>query len=157
MTITLNPFRQSTGLCGPASLKILLDYYGKTYTEEELAKLCDATADRGTDHVNMVEAVRKLGNEAVAKENATFDDIREAVRMNIPVVVGWYSTFGDPDDHFSVVFAIDDTTISMMDPERDEGSITMPVEEFEKAWYDFDGPDDVRVERWMMTVPTFRR
>lgn len=157
MTITLNPFRQSTGLCGPASLKILLDYYGKTFTEEELAGLCEATAERGTDHANMVEAVRTLSGEPVAKENATFDDIREAVRQDIPVVVGWYSTFGEPDDHYSVVYAIDDATISMMDPERDEGSVTMPVEEFEKVWYDFDGPDDVRVDRWMMTVTGLTR
>ncbi|MCI0479111.1 cysteine peptidase family C39 domain-containing protein [Candidatus Uhrbacteria bacterium] len=155
MPISLNPFRQSTGLCGPASLKILLDFYGRTFTEEELAELCEATAEYGTDHANMVEAVRALGGEPVAKSDATLDDIREAVRRGIPVVVGWYSTFGEPDDHYSVVYAIDDATISMMDPERDEGSVTMPLDEFDKAWHDFDGPENVRVDRWMMTIPSF--
>ena len=32
----------------------------------------------------------------------------------------------------------------------------MPLDAFEKVWYDFDGPDDVRVERWMMAVPSFK-
>ncbi|MBI5369845.1 hypothetical protein HZA85_01455 [Candidatus Uhrbacteria bacterium] len=32
-------FLQTAGLCGPASLKILLSYFAKTYSEEELAKL----------------------------------------------------------------------------------------------------------------------
>lgn len=155
MAITLNPFLQSPGLCGPASLKILLDYYGKTFTEGELAELCNATAERGTDHADMVAAVAAIGGEPVEKIGASVDDIRGYVEKEIPVIVGWYSEYGEPGDHYSVVYAIDNETVSMMDPEREDGSVTMSVTEFEKVWYDFDGPDDVRVERWMMAIPSF--
>ncbi|MBU1349018.1 C39 family peptidase [Patescibacteria group bacterium] len=155
MAIDLNPFRQSSGLCGPASLKILLDHYGRSFTEDELVAMCDATAERGTDHADMLKAVENIGGTPEAKDGATVDDLREAIRHGLPVVVGWYSTYSEPGDHFSVVYDIDEDTISLMDPERDEGSVTMPIEEFKKAWYDFDGPEDVRVDRWMMTVPAF--
>jgi len=156
MAIELNPFRQSIGLCGPASLKILLDYYGKTFTEGELAEICNATAEHGTNHADMVAAVASFGGEPVAKFGASLDDIRGFVDDEIPVIVGWFSEYGEPGDHYSVVYAMDDETLSMMDPERDEGTVTMSLEEFEKVWYDFDGPDEVRVERWMMAVPSFK-
>jgi len=156
MAIELNPFRQSPGLCGPASLKILLDYYGRTYTEGELSEICNATAEYGTDHADMVAAVASIGGEPVEKFGASLDDIRGFVDDEIPVIVGWFSEYGGQGDHYSVVYAMDNETLSMMDPERDEGSVTMPLDAFEKVWYDFDGPDDVRVERWMMAVPSFK-
>jgi ABC-type bacteriocin/lantibiotic exporter with double-glycine peptidase domain len=149
----LNPFRQTPGLCGPASLKILLDHYGREYSEEELSELCDATADKGTNHSGLVKAVREIGEDPLVKDGATVEELRELVEKEIPVIVGWYSAYGEPDDHYSVVYDVTDTHISMMDPERDEGTVSMPIEEFEKVWYDFEGADDARVEHWMIAIP----
>ncbi|MFZ2804043.1 MAG: cysteine peptidase family C39 domain-containing protein [Patescibacteria group bacterium] len=149
----LNPFRQSPGLCGPASLKILLDHYGREFSEEELSELCDATVEKGTDHVGLIKAANEIGEDPIAKDNATIEELRELVEKEIPVIVGWYSEHGEPDDHYSVVYEVTDDMISMMDPERDEGTLTMPISEFEKVWYDFEGSERMRVERWMMAIP----
>lgn len=40
-------------MCGPASLKIVLDYYGIDKSEAELAKLCGVTKKLGTDDKKM--------------------------------------------------------------------------------------------------------
>jgi len=46
--IKLKPFRETPGLCGPASLKMILDYYGVSVSEEDLAKVCGASKEKGT-------------------------------------------------------------------------------------------------------------
>jgi ABC-type bacteriocin/lantibiotic exporter with double-glycine peptidase domain len=154
----LNPFRQSEGLCGPASLKILLDHYGREFSEAELAHLCNATADIGTDHAGMITAAEQLGEAPHVKQDAGIEDLRGYVDKEIPVIVGWYSDYkGVEGSHYSVVYHVDDEMISMMDPERDEGMVTMSISEFEKVWYDFDGPEEARVDRWMMVIPGLRK
>lgn len=151
----LKPFRQTPGLCGPASLKILLSHYGKDFTEVELAKLCNATTEHGVDHAGLVTAVEAIGEKPLTKTNASIDVLRSYVEKDVPVIVGWYSQHGTPDYHYSVVYAVDDETISLMNPELDEGSETMSIEEFEKLWYDFEGTEDSRTDRWMLAIPAF--
>ncbi|MBI4138842.1 C39 family peptidase [Candidatus Uhrbacteria bacterium] len=149
MAITLNPFRQSPGYCGPASLKILLEYYGKSFSEDELARICGSTQEKGTDHAELVAALETLGEKPVAKERATIEDVRSYIRKGTPVIVGWWST---DEDHYSVVYDMRDETISLMDPEVEGGSVVMPITDFEKVWHDFDGAQNIRVERWMLAI-----
>lgn len=148
----LKHHRQSPGLCGPASLQILLSHYGKEFTEDELSKLCEATAEHGTDHSGLIKAVEALGERPVVKTGASIEDLRHFVERETPVIVGWWN---DTEDHYSVAYELDDETISMMDPQLEEGTRTMAIPDFEKAWYDFDGPENVRVDRWMMAIPPF--
>jgi predicted double-glycine peptidase len=148
--INLKPFRQRPSFCGPASLKILLEHYGKEYSESELGIICRTTVEQGTNHADMVEGVRKLGYTPFTKENASLDDIKYWLDKDMPVVVGWWST---DDDHYSVVYGIDDKNIYLMDPELDEGKREMALEEWDKVWFDFEGPLKYKVERWMLAVP----
>ncbi|MBU1629478.1 C39 family peptidase [Patescibacteria group bacterium] len=151
--IKLNPFRQSAGLCGPASLKILMEYYGRDFSEEELTNICKASADYGTDHAQMVDAIKSIGENPLAKDNAALEDIREQIAKHTPVVVGWWS---QDEDHYSVVYNIDEKFIYLMDPEIEDGKRIMPIDEFLKIWHDFDGPENTRVEHWMMAIESAR-
>jgi len=45
--IKLKPFRQTPGLCGPASLKMVMDYYGVSVSEKEIARVAGSTRERG--------------------------------------------------------------------------------------------------------------
>lgn len=45
------------GYCGPAVLKMVLDYYGIQKSEEELAKLAGTTQELGTDDKGMKQAL----------------------------------------------------------------------------------------------------
>lgn len=148
----LKPHRQTEGMCGPASLKILLSHYGKEFTQQELATLCRSTAESGTDHQGIIDAVESIGNKPIVKENASLDELRYFIERDTPVIVGWWS---DDGDHYSVVYEISEDRIFMMDPQEDLGTTEMSIEEFEKLWYDFDGPENVRVDRWMLAIPAF--
>ncbi|MFA5185473.1 MAG: cysteine peptidase family C39 domain-containing protein [Patescibacteria group bacterium] len=148
--LNLNPFRQSGAYCGPASLKILFDYYGENFSEKELGELCNTTFELGTNHLNITEAVKKLGYTPETKEIGTTDDLKKYIQRGIPIVVGWWST---EESHFSVVYGIDDKYIYLMDPELDEGKRTMSLEEWNKVWFDYESPQNKRVDRWMMAVP----
>ncbi|MEK9152797.1 MAG: cysteine peptidase family C39 domain-containing protein [Patescibacteria group bacterium] len=148
---TIKHVRQTPGLCGPASLRSLLSHFGKNFSEGELAKLCRATSEDGTDHDDMAGGVRALGFEPVVKSEASFEDLRSFVDLDVPVIVGWWSADGD---HFSVVYDIEGDTIWMMDPEIDEGPRSMKIEDFMPIWFDKDGPENLVVERWMMAIPS---
>lgn len=148
--------RETKGLCGPASLKILLSHYGKEFTESELAKLCAATAEEGTDHVGLVKAVESLGEKPIVKSNATIEDLRYYVDRETPVIVGyWSGSDEEAGDHYAVVYEITNETISMMDSQLGTGITTFLIEDFEKVWYDLDGPENKRVDRWMLAIPAF--
>lgn len=146
--IHLNPFRQSPGYCGPASLKILLEHFGKIYSEDELATLCGSTREKGTDHAQLVNALQKIDEHPIEISNASFDDIRSYIARGVPVIVGWWSI---SEDHYSVVVDITQETISLMDPEEDE-LVVMTLKAFESVWYDFDSAQNIRVDRWMLGV-----
>ncbi len=127
----------------------------KEFTEAELTTRCKATKEHGVDHDGLIAAVEVLGEKPLVKVNASIDDLRSFVEKDTPVIVGWFSPHGTPDYHYSVVYAVDDETISLMNPELDEGSETMPIEAFEKLWYDFEGTEDSRTDHWMLAIPTF--
>lgn len=154
MPIKLKHHRQTPGLCGPASLKILLTHFGKEYSEKELAKLCNATIDFGTDHQDLVKAVKEIGAYCFTKENATIEDLKFFIKNDLPVIVGWWSEDGD---HYSVMYDINEENIYLMDPQIDaiknEGNISMPTKNFLELWYDFEGKNNERkVSRWLMIV-----
>lgn len=59
--LDVKPFRQSLNLCGPAALKMVLDFYGLEKSEEELARLTRASLEHGTSGENLIAAARQLG------------------------------------------------------------------------------------------------
>lgn len=152
--IKLTPFRQSPSFCGPASLKMVLEYYGLHKTEKELGELCQTTFEQGTDHDNLVRAAETLGFQVQQKQNASLEDLRRLVDQEIPVIVGWFST---DEDHFSVVVEVTDSIVYLMDPELDEGKREMAVSEFEAVWYDNDGPENKRFVHWMMWISSSKQ
>lgn len=133
--IKIKPFRQTAGLCGPASLKMVFDYYGVSVPEAQIAKAAGATRKKGVTPKGLVRAARKFGFRAVFKENGTFFDIRRFIRQGIPVIVDWFS---EDEGHYSVVVGIDAKNIILIDPELG-GRRKMPLKKFLRVWFDFPG------------------
>lgn len=136
--IPVEPFDQTRGLCGPASLKMILRYFDDDRTEEELARAAGSSKDDGTPAENLVTVARELGYDAWVEEDTSMDDLRHyVVDLELPVMVNWFST---TDGHYSVVTGIDDDAgeISLQDPEI-RRTRTMPIEEFEHVWFDYTG------------------
>lgn len=134
--LKIKPFRQKTGYCGPASLKMVLDYYGTKKTEKELIKLTDCTMEAGVEAHRLIEAAKDLGFEGYVKDNASFEDIKKLViSKGIPVIVDWFS---EDDGHYSVVVDMDGENIYLLDPQL--GYVrAMRLKTFYRLWFDFPG------------------
>ncbi|PIP60142.1 hypothetical protein COX00_04865 [Candidatus Uhrbacteria bacterium CG22_combo_CG10-13_8_21_14_all_47_17] len=149
----LIPFRQSPGLCGPASLKILLSYYDKHFPEDELAKLCEVTPEIHASHAQMASGAEAVKAKVESKSEGKLDDLRRYVEDDIPVIVGWWS---NNQAHYSVVYEVGKTRVFMMDPDTESGIRIMPLEEFEAAWHDTDGGPKHPIKQWMMAITNWK-
>ncbi len=133
--LKLKPYKESPRMCGPATLKIVLEYYGVKKSEKELAKLCGTIYEKGIGGKGIANAARKLGFKAEIRDNAALADIRRLIRKKIPVIVDWFS---ETEGHYSAVAGIDRKNIYLMDPEI-AGIKKMDLETFCAVWFDFPG------------------
>jgi len=132
-------------MCGPASLKIVLDYYGVNKTEKELAKLTGLIPGLGIDDKNIAKAAKSLGFKVEIKNESSFHDIERWLRKEVPVIVDWFTRgrcdYDDSevaDGHYSVVTGLDDKYVYLQDPETG-GERKIDREDFMKVWFDFAG------------------
>ena len=153
--IAVKKYLQSTGLCGPASLKILLSHFGKDFSESELAGLASAASGlergMGTEHEGMVKAAKAIGGFVFAKDEGTVGELEYFVnREKLPVIIGWVDRDGD---HYSMVVSVTDQNIVIVDPASNEAERWLDRNTFPKIWFDFVGKDDKEVSwGWYMVV-----
>ena len=134
--LKLKPFRQTPGLCGPASLKIILDYYGFKISEAKLAKISGAKKEKGINPEGLKKALKFLGLSGFWKENGEIEDLKYFLKLNLPLIVNWFS---QSEGHYSVVIGFEKEKIILMDPEI-AGVKKIPIKEFKKIWWNFEGP-----------------
>ena len=151
--LPVNSFQETlhAGMCGPASLKMVLSYYGVEKTEKELAELCGTDSNLGTSADGLKRAAEQLGFTVEIKSDSTFDDIQRWLDKKVPVIVNWFTRgridYDDsevPDGHLSVVVGLDDKDIYLQDPETG-GSRKIARDDFMKVWFDFTGE---RIATW---------
>jgi len=133
--IKLKPFRQTPGLCGPASLKMIFDYYGVSVSEKEIAKAAIASRKTGVSKEGLIKAAKHFGFKVFSKEKSNIGDLRRFIRKGVPVIVDW---FLEDDGHYSVAVDINQKEIILMDPSLG-GLRKMPLEKFQRLWFDFPG------------------
>lgn len=145
--LNVKPFQETlhADMCGPASLKIVLDYYGLNKTEKELAGLCKLVPGLGVDDKSIAEATETLGFKVEIKNDSSFKDIENWLLKDVPVIVDWFTRgrqdYNDSevaDGHYSVAFGLDDGFIYLQDPETG-GERKIDREDFMKVWFDFTG------------------
>lgn len=131
-------------MCGPASLKIVLGYFGVQKEEQELANLSGKT-DLGTTDSSLKSAVESLGFKVDIKNESSFEEIQEWLDKGVPVIVNWFSRgrsdYSDAEvavGHYSVVTGLDEMNIYLQDPEI--GKVrTIKRDDFMRVWFDFSG------------------
>jgi len=152
--LPIKPFRQRPGYCGPACLKMVLEYYGIKKTEREVARLAGTTARWGTPATGLVKAVKSFGLKGKVKDNADLSDVRKYISKKIPVIVNWFST---DEGHYSVVVGIDEKFIYLQDPEL--ASVRkLDLVTFKRVWFDFHGDfikqkSDIVLRRLVVVLP----
>jgi len=147
ITLNVKPFQETlyASRCGPASLKIVLGYYGINLSEKKLVRLTRTTRKIGTDDKGIASVAQFLGFKVGIKDKSTFDDIEKWLKRGIPVIVNWftrgradYSNSEVADGHYSVVVGLDDKHIYLQDPEIGELR-KIKKDDFMKVWFDFMG------------------
>ncbi|MFA6136392.1 MAG: cysteine peptidase family C39 domain-containing protein [Candidatus Paceibacterota bacterium] len=154
-SIEVEKFVQSPGFCGPASLKILLSYFGVNHSEEQLGQLCYTTYDSGTEHEGMTQAVKATGAYVFTKENGTIEELEYFIKEEkLPVIIGWFDKDGD---HYSVLVNITDKNIIIVDPAVNDPERWIDKEVFPRVWFDFVGKDNKVVSWGWYLVATFEK
>ena len=157
--LPVKPFQETLfkSMCGPASLKMVFDYYGIEKSEQEIAKLAGTTDELGTDDQGIKKAAEELGFKVEIKNNSTFEDIQEWLDKKVPVIVNWFTRgradYEDSevaDGHYSVVVGLDEEFIYIQDPEI--GKVRkIEKEDFMKVWFDFTSeyikPDELIIRQ----------
>jgi predicted double-glycine peptidase len=146
--------QEGRGSCGPACLKIILDYYKIRTTEKELIKLLKTTPEYGTKGSAFGAAAKHFKLSAAVHDNATLKDIKKYLNKKIPVIVAWFSGV---DTHYSVVVGMDSENIYLQDPEL--GHLrAMHRTWFNRVWFDFWGnhmktKNDLILRRMIVVQP----
>ena len=145
--LRVGPFQErlNCGYCGPASLKILLSYYGIEKSEKELADMAGWDKDLGVDDKGIKRVAELFGFKIIIKNNSSFKDIENWLRKGVPVIVNWftrgridYDNSAVADGHYSVVMGLDDGFIYLQDPEIGKMR-KLTREDFMTVWFDFTG------------------
>ncbi|MDD5638914.1 MAG: cysteine peptidase family C39 domain-containing protein [Candidatus Pacebacteria bacterium] len=145
--LKIKPFQEklNCSYCGPASLKILLNYYGINKSDKELARITGWDKGLGVDDKGIKRAAESLGFKVKIKNNSSFDDIAIWLEKGVPVIVDWFTRgrkdCGDSDvadGHYSVVMGLDDKYIYLQDPEIGRMR-KLDREDFMTVWFDFTG------------------
>lgn len=129
----IKPIKQKKRMCGPASLEIVLKYYGGQEKQDELKKLLGSTWFHGTTNNSMIKVSRKLGFRAKYKFNSSIREIRKLISRRVPPIVGWFTPEGG--SHYSVVSGIDKKNIFIVDPELNKIR-KFNIKDFEERWHD---------------------
>jgi ABC-type bacteriocin/lantibiotic exporter with double-glycine peptidase domain len=140
-------FKQDTDYtCGPATLQMVLAFYGIRISEEKLAKLLETNDDVGTRHNSMIDFSREEGFNVFVNTCSKVEEIRRFINEGKSVIVHFLEPDGNVG-HYSVVVGIDDNSIFLNDPWNGE-NFEMNIPDFEKRWRD----DDLDSEKWLMVL-----
>ena len=75
--------------CGPASLAMVLQYYGANVSQEEIAEYCGGKEEveaNGIDYMDLVRYARKQGFIAYIRERMGLEDIIRNIDKGIPIL-----------------------------------------------------------------------
>ena len=157
--LDVKPFQETlhAHMCGPASLKIVADYYGIKKSEQDIVNLTGFIENIGIHEEGIVQGAKALGLKTFVKNESTFDDIEKWLSKDIPMIVDWFtrgrSDYSDSeiaDGHYSVIIGLDDKYVYIQDPEIG-GVRKIKRDDFMLVWFDFRGhtikPDELIIRQ----------
>ena len=157
-------FKQTEGMCGPASIRIAISTFHKSYSEKEIARIAHSTAEEGTNSSGMIKALKKIGISTTEFKNMSeahsLDVVRRYTAVGKPVIVDWLKTKEKDNEevsdtskiksthdyeHYSVIAKVDDSFVYMFDPlEKTEQKL--PIRYFMSRWWDSED------KRWFLVL-----
>lgn len=140
MKLNVKLFRQSEGLCGPASARMVLNYYGFKMSERKIATAMKVNKKVGTDVPQILNGLKKLGFGARYKNNSSLLELKNLIAKDIPVIIYWNK---NGEGHYSVFVGIDTKRVFVADPKNSK-IIGLKNKNFLERWHDVDNLKDKR-------------
>ena len=151
--LPVGPFQETLhgSFCGPAVIKMVLDFYGIKKTEAKIATLSNKDEDLGINDQDIKRVLESEGLKVEIMNFSSFEDIQVALDKGAPVIVNWftkgrkdYDEDEVADGHYSVVVGLDNENIYLQDPEV--GRVRkIKNEDFIRVWFDFTSD---HIEKW---------
>jgi len=133
--------------CGPASLKMVFDFFGEHLSEKKIAKIAK-TGRNGTSHENIILTARREGFYCYVHENASINQIKHFIDLDLPVIVDYKEPDSD-EGHYSVVIGYGKNGIIMNDPWNGR-RFSIPNADFKKRWH--DSMKNHSYNRWVLVL-----
>ncbi len=102
------PYRHQVNeyMCGPATLQMVLAFFGDLRSQRKLRKLMKASPKeletKAADNNKMVRAIQRAGLYAYVNEYSNLHELKSFINQGYPVVVNYIEPSNE-EGHFSVV------------------------------------------------------
>lgn len=137
-------YRQKTDwTCGPACLKVVLDFFGIKKDVSQLIKELATTEAKGTDHINMIRVLKKYRLPFIVKDKSSFFDLKKYLTDSLVIVDYWIPYH--QESHYSIVKKIAAERIFFHDTHFGFNH-SYQIDYFLKNWHDEEA------ERWLLAV-----
>lgn len=134
--------------CVATSITACLQTLGKDVTEDDVNKVLGAEPMRGARWEEALATIQYFGCRGTLVVPATLAMVRNQTDKGNPVVIAW-NPEGRPWSHASVVSDVNDSVVTIMDPncvDPNQFFKTITHEEFYKKWMEPNG-DKMMVRR----------
>ena len=133
--------------CGPASLKMVLEFFGVHVDERKIAKIAHTNKD-GTKHKYLISTARIEGFYCYIHDNSTLHEIFHFISIGLPVIVHIVEpTSGE--GHYSVVVGFSRKGVILNDPWNGKRFV-MGYDKFIENWHSGKGGHLFR--KWIMVI-----
>lgn len=143
--VELTGFRhehQTWNNCGPATMTMLLSYWGCDQTQQDAAPVLKPDSDdKNVSPGEMVAYARDQGYEAIARVNGDIDRLKALLRGGFPVVVEtWYvRDASDQLGHYRLITGYDDTARQFLTHDSLHGpDVPVAYRELDELWRVFN-------------------
>ncbi len=119
----------------------------------ELGDLLKTSAKLGTQPEDIVRYFKKTGFKVRVRDEASWQDLKNALKNDKMVIVDWWTDFGDPGEdlgHYSVVTRISSKTMTIFDPDINKKRV-LGKKTFLERWHDVHA-DGTTILNWMCEV-----
>lgn len=132
------PFvEQKDDFCGPASLAMVMNFYGVNVSQEEIAKEIYSPELKGTLSMELVLYPIKKGFEA-EMYNGNLDDLKQKVRAMFPLIVSVKEREDTDRTHYMVVWGYDDISKQIIAHSGRKERVVMGYDAFIEIWKSAD-------------------
>ncbi|PIN75363.1 hypothetical protein COV18_04200 [Candidatus Woesearchaeota archaeon CG10_big_fil_rev_8_21_14_0_10_37_12] len=124
--------QETTYMCGPAVLRMILAAFGIRKTERQAAKLLGTNKVSGTSNEKFPFVAEKYKLSYVVGRNAVLGDVRQTLAKDYRVII-CYVRLAEEEGHYAVVNKLEKGTIHLFDPYYGR-THKYPIKQFKKYW-----------------------